>query len=150
MQYDLSSSTYSPDGRIYQIEYASKAVENSGTGIGVRVKDGVVMGVEKLVVSKMLVEGSNRRVYHVGQHHGMCVAGLMADCRQLVLRARSEASSWNALYGSTIPTATLAERVAGYVHQYTLFASLRPFGSTVCPTLCLSLFLSFSRLPGGA
>ncbi len=101
------------------------------TAIGLRVKDGVVFGVEKLVSSKMLVEGSGKRIFHVGRHAALCVAGLQADARQLVLRARAEASSWSALYGSDMPVALLAERVAGYVHQFTLFASARPFGCSV-------------------
>jgi 20S proteasome subunit alpha 7 len=99
--------------------------------VGIRVKDGVVFGVEKLVSSKLLVEGSGKRIFHVGEHAALCVAGLAADCRQLVLRARSEASAWSGLYGTPIPVAVLAERVASYVHQFTLFASLRPFGCSV-------------------
>ena len=51
--YDLSASQFSPDGRVFQIEYASKAVENSGTAIGIRGKDGVVFAVEKIVTSKL-------------------------------------------------------------------------------------------------
>jgi hypothetical protein len=56
LQYDLYTTSYSPDGRVFQVEYAAKAVESSGTAVGVRCKDGVVLGFEKLVVSKMLVE----------------------------------------------------------------------------------------------
>lgn len=68
--YDLSASTYSPDGRIFQIEYAMKAVENAGTAIGIRTKDGVVFGVENLVQSKLLVPGSNKRIFTVADHVG--------------------------------------------------------------------------------
>lgn len=56
LQYDLYTTSYSPDGRVFQVEYAAKAVETSGTAVGVRCKDGVVLGFEKLVISKMLVE----------------------------------------------------------------------------------------------
>ena len=56
--YDQSVFTYSPEGRIFQVEYAQKAVEAGGTAVGVRCRDGVILGVEKLVASKMLVEGS--------------------------------------------------------------------------------------------
>ena len=58
---DLGCNTYSPEGRIFQIEYAAKAVENSGSLIGIKCVDGVVLGVEKLVLNKLLVEGSGRR-----------------------------------------------------------------------------------------
>lgn len=86
--YDQSTTTFSPDGRVFQIEYAAKAVENSGTAVGIRCKDGVVLGVEKQKLSKMLVPGSNRRVYTVDKCTGMAVSGMMADARQ-VWRAAS-------------------------------------------------------------
>ena len=80
--YDQSTTTFSPDGRVFQVEYASKAVDNSGTAIGIQCRDGVVMGVEKQKLSKMMVEASNRRVFTVDKHSGMAVSGLMADARQ--------------------------------------------------------------------
>ena len=68
--YDLSPTTFSPDGRIFQVEYATKAVENSGTVVGIRCADGVVLGVEKVMLSKMLLPSSNRRVAAVAPHAG--------------------------------------------------------------------------------
>ena len=58
--YDLSASTFSLDGRFFQVEYAMKAMENSSTAIGIRCKDGIVFGVEILVLSKLYEEGSNK------------------------------------------------------------------------------------------
>ncbi|MEQ2227487.1 Proteasome subunit alpha type-3 [Ilyodon furcidens] len=69
--YDLSASTFSPDGRVFQVEYAMKAVENSSTAIGIRCKDGIVFGVEKLVLSKLYEEGSNKRIFNIDRHVGM-------------------------------------------------------------------------------
>lgn len=88
---------------MFQVEYAAKAVDNSGTAIGVRVKDGVVLGVEKLVPSKMLVEGSNRRIHTVDEHLGAAFAGLSADARMLVKRARQEAENYRDFYHSPMP-----------------------------------------------
>lgn len=70
-QYDLSASQFSPDGRVFQVEYASKAVENSGTVIGLRGKNGVVLAVEKLITSKLYEPASNKRVFNVDKHIGM-------------------------------------------------------------------------------
>ncbi|PIK57084.1 putative proteasome subunit alpha type-3 [Apostichopus japonicus] len=95
--YDLSASQFSPDGRVFQVEYALKAVENSGTAIGVRCKDGVVFGVEKLVMLKLYETGTNKRIFHIDRHIGMY----------------------------------LADRVAMYVHAYTLYSAVRPFGCSV-------------------
>lgn len=128
--YDQSTTTYSPDGRVFQIEYAAKAVDNSGTAVGIRCKDGVVMGVEKPKLSKMLVEGSNRRIFTVDKHSGMCVSGLMADARQIVTYAREEANSYQDFYGGVIPGNVLCDRVASLMHIYTLSWQVRPFGAT--------------------
>lgn len=70
-QYDLSASQFSPDGRVFQVEYAAKAVENSGTVIGLRGKDGVVFAVEKLVTSKLYEPGANKRIFNIDKHIGM-------------------------------------------------------------------------------
>ncbi|GAA93374.1 uncharacterized protein L969DRAFT_79085 [Mixia osmundae IAM 14324] len=126
--YDLSSSTYSPDGRIFQIEYAAKAVENAGTALGLRVKDGIVLAVEKLVQSKLLVPGANRRIASVDDTAGLATAGLLADGRHLANRAREEADNYRDTYRTAIPTKTLAERLAMYCQAYTLYSSVRPFG----------------------
>ncbi|KAH3697083.1 proteasome subunit alpha type-3-like [Dreissena polymorpha] len=126
--YDLSSSQFSPDGRVFQVEYAQKAVENSGTAIGIRGKDGVVFGVEKLVTSKLYETGANKRIFNIDKHIGMAVAGLLADARQIVENAREESSNYRSNYGSPIPLKHLTDRVSMYVHAYTLYGSIRPFG----------------------
>ncbi|KAK0242869.1 20S proteasome subunit [Armillaria nabsnona] len=126
--YDLSASTYSPDGRIFQVEYANKAVENSGTAIGLRVKGGVILAVEKLVHSKLLVPGANRRIQTVDRHIGMATAGLLADGRHLSNKARDESSNYREQYRTPPPLKSLADRLGLYVQAYTLFSSVRPFG----------------------
>lgn len=127
--YDLSASQFSPDGRVFQVEYAQKAVENSGTAIAMRGKDGVVLGVEKLVQSKLYEKGTNKRIFHIDRHIGMAAAGLLADGRQIVDIAREESSNFRYNYGGPIPLKNLADRVAMYIHAYTLYSSVRPFGS---------------------
>ncbi|KAH9002344.1 20S proteasome subunit [Lactarius hatsudake] len=130
--YDLSASTYSPDGRIFQVEYANKAVDNSGTAIGLRVKDGVVLAVEKLVHSKLLVPGANRRIQTIDRHIGLASSGLLADGRHLSNRARDEAASYRDNYNEPAPLKALADRLGLYVQVYTLYSSVRPFG---CSTI---------------
>jgi len=126
--YDLSCTTYSPEGKVFQIEYASKAVDNSGTAVGVRCKDGVVLGVEKLIISKMLESLGNKRIYSVDRHIGATFAGLTADARQLVNRARQEAKQYKSFYDSSIPAQLLCDRLSSYVQAHTLYSSVRPFG----------------------
>lgn len=127
--YDLSASTYSPDGRIFQIEYATKAVENASTAIGLRTKDGVVFGVENLIHSKLLVPNSNKRIFGVDTHIGLTSAGLTADGKHLAGRAYDEANNYYDTYREKTSVKTLAERLALYVQAFTLYSSVRPFGS---------------------
>lgn len=69
--YDLSNSIFSPDGRNFQVEYAVKAVENGGTSVGIRCKEGVVLAVEKVVASKLLKPGANKRIATIDRHMGV-------------------------------------------------------------------------------
>jgi 20S proteasome subunit alpha 7 len=128
--YDLSASTFSPDGRIFQVEYASKAVENAGTALGLKCKNGVVLCVEKPLMNKMLLPSSSRRIHTIDTHSGVAITGFVSDGRQIVNRAREEAANYLETYGSHIPATVLADRVAAYIHYFTLHGSLRPFGTT--------------------
>ena len=129
--YDLSASQFSPDGRIFQIEYAQKAVDNSGTVVALRGKDGVVFAVEKLVPSKLHEEGANRRIFNIDRHIGCATAGLIADARAIVNIGRDEASKYRKEKGQRIPLKYLKDRVAMYMHAYTLYSALRPFGTSI-------------------
>jgi 20S proteasome subunit alpha 7 len=129
--YDLSASQFSPDGRVFQMEYAQKAIENSGTAIALRGKDGVVFATEKLVTSKLYEQGANRRLFSIDKHIGMAIGGLLADARHIVERSRKEASKYRSEYGGNIPLEYLTDRVAMYMHAYTLYSAVRPFGCSV-------------------
>jgi len=139
--YDYSVSTYSPNGRVFQVEYAGKAVEKSGTAIGIRCKDGVVLGCEKSVTSKLLVSSSNRRIHTLDLHAGLALSGLAADARQLVNKARHEATEYRSFYGSEIPGNILSDRLAGHVHSNTLYWHSRPYG-------CAVLLASYDEVNG--
>ncbi|TKA67332.1 hypothetical protein B0A55_08861 [Friedmanniomyces simplex] len=128
--YDLSNSVFSPDGRNFQVEYAVKAVENGGTAIGIRCKDGVVLALEKLVTSKLLKKDANKRIATVDRNIGVVYSGLQPDGRHFVSRARDEAASWRSTYKAPIPVSSLANRMGAYVQAYTLYSSVRPFGIT--------------------
>lgn len=128
--YDLSNSVFSPDGRNFQVEYAVKAVENGGTAIGIRCKNGVVLAMEKIITSKLLKPGANRRIATVDRNVGVACSGLVPDGRHFISRARDEAASWRSTYKGPIPMAALASRLGGYVQAYTLYSSVRPFGIT--------------------
>lgn len=77
--YDLSNSVFSPDGRNFQVEYATKAVENGGTAVGIRCKDGVVLALEKIVTSKLLKKDANKRIATVDRNMGVVRADVMDE-----------------------------------------------------------------------
>jgi hypothetical protein len=82
------------------------------TAMGIRCIDGVVLGVEKSMISKLLLDSSNKRIFTTDLHSGLALSGLAADARQLVNKARSEAAEYRNMYGSEIPGQVLADRVA--------------------------------------
>jgi 20S proteasome subunit alpha 7 len=127
--YDYSCTTLSPEGRIYQIEFAEKAIENATTALGIVFQDGVLLASEKIKTNKTIVSGSNPTIYSVAPHIGMAICGHLPDGRNLLQRAKSESQNYLKTYGVEINGKILAERLALYVQSHTLYWSLRPFGA---------------------
>ncbi|ALC42423.1 Prosalpha7, partial [Drosophila busckii] len=140
-QYDLSASHFSPDGRVFQIDYASKAVERSGTVIGIKGKDSVILAVEKIVTDQLYESDAARRIFTIDKNIGMAIAGLMADGYYVADIARQEAANFRQQFERTIPLKHLCDRVAGYVHAYTLYSAVRPFGLSI-------IFASWDEVDG--
>ncbi|KAJ4454636.1 putative Proteasome subunit alpha type-3 [Paratrimastix pyriformis] len=128
--YDLSAGTYSQDGRVFQVEYAAKAVENSGNAIGIRGRDCVVLGVDKPRVSEMLVRAAPKNAT-LSQNIGMTSAGLVADCRTLANWCREECRSYKNQYHTEIPVRVLSERLSLEMQEHTTTSYYRPYGATV-------------------
>lgn len=113
--YDYSAGTYSPDGRVFQVEYAQKATSNSGTIVAINCKDGVIMGGERLLLSRLLVKGDNVRLFTVDLHIGIAVAGYSTDGRFVLNDARNISSQYYKNYGRRIPPKQLAKSLSGCV-----------------------------------
>ena len=98
--YDLSTTTYSPDGRVFQVEYAGKAVDNGGLTVGVKCADGCVIACEKLVPSKLHTPGTSRRINAVARHAGIGGSGYVPDMRAVLLlplaqrKGQSDGALW--------------------------------------------------------
>jgi len=129
--YDLSASQYSPDGRIFQVEYAKKAVDNSGNIIAIRGKDGVVFATEKFVVSKLYEPLSNPRLFSIGTHISCGVCGFYPDGKALVDQGRAYAEEFFSDHGYEIPIKVLKDRIGAYVGAYTCSSAVRPFGASL-------------------
>lgn len=128
--YDLAAATFSPDGRIFQVEYAQKAVDNGGTMVALKGKDGVVTAYDKLTPSKLYVEDANPRMMNASEYVGCALAGVYPDCRALLDYAVGEALKYLKEYRTPMPIKKLANQIAEYVHIFTLGIS-RPFGASV-------------------
>ena len=129
--YDTSCTTLSQEGRIYQLEYANKAIENASTVLGIIFKDGIVLISEKIKQSRAIVSGSNPTIYSVAPHIGMAICGLLPDGRNIVSRAKLESSNYLKNYGIPISGQILCERLSTYVHAHTCHWGARPFGCCV-------------------
>lgn len=129
--YDLDSTTWSPQGRVFQIEYAAKAVSNAGTAIALRGKDGVVFAIEYNVTSKLLEKEPHHRIFNIAKHIGMVSAGLIADGRMVANEARGVDHEYHSMYGAKCPNKVMSERIAGYFHQHCVSFAGRPIGASV-------------------
>eukprot|EP01053_Blabericola_migrator_P003891 Blabericola_migrator_1__3890@NODE_2177_length_3166_cov_215_360762_g1372_i0_p2_GENE_NODE_2177_length_3166_cov_215_360762_g1372_i0NODE_2177_length_3166_cov_215_360762_g1372_i0_p2_ORF_typecomplete_len286_score49_53Proteasome/PF00227_26/2_5e29Proteasome_A_N/PF10584_9/2_8e12_NODE_2177_length_3166_cov_215_360762_g1372_i022743131 len=126
--YDLSVATFSPDGRVFQVEYASKVIDASGLTLGGVFKDGVLLAVDKYLPSKLVEPTTNTRVFKLAPHVVCAVAGSLPDARRLLKTCRTECAEYERVWGVPIPGNVLAERVGLYVHAHTAVWSTRPFG----------------------
>jgi 20S proteasome subunit alpha 7 len=130
MGYDFSCATLSQEGRIYQLEYAAKAVETAPTCMGIVCSDGVILASEKIRGNKTIVSGSNPTIYSITPTMGIAVCGYLPDGRNLVTRAREEAKNYLRNYGVEISGKLLADRLSYYVQSHTMYGwALRPFGA---------------------
>jgi len=128
-RYDSSTTTFSPEGRLHQVEYAIEAINNAGTCVGILAKDGVVMASEKKVTSSLLAPAkSSEKTYKLCQHGACNVAGLTADANILIDQARLRAGRYEYQYCEPIPLEQLVEHVCNYKQAYTQYGGLRPFG----------------------
>ncbi|MEF8852024.1 MAG: archaeal proteasome endopeptidase complex subunit alpha [Haloarculaceae archaeon] len=126
--YDRGITIFSPDGRLYQVEYAREAVKRGTASIGVRTADGVVLAVDKRIRSPLMERSSVEKIHKADDHIGIASAGHVADARQLIDFARREAQVNQLRYGEPIGVETLTKAVTDHIQQYTQVGGARPFG----------------------
>ncbi|KAK6134905.1 hypothetical protein DH2020_031349 [Rehmannia glutinosa] len=111
--YDRHITIFSPEGRLYQVEYAFKAVKAAGiTSIGVRGADSVCVVTQKKVPDKLLDQTSVTHLFPITKYLGLLATGMTADARTLVQQARNEAAEFRFRYGYEMPVDSLARWIA--------------------------------------
>jgi len=127
MGYDRTIAVFSPDGRLFQVEYAKEAVKRGSTCIGIVFKDGVVLATVKPLTPLMVVD-SLEKIFRIDDHVGAVAAGLLADARILANQARIRAQVHRITYEEPIDIWSLARVIGDRMQLSTIYAGLRPFG----------------------
>jgi len=129
--YDRAITVFSPDGRLFQVEYAREAVKRGTTSLGLKSKDGVVLIVDKRTVSRLVEAKSIEKIFQIDDHIGVATSGLVADARALVERARIESQINKITYNEPILVGGLAKKICDMKQMYTQNGGVRPFGSAL-------------------
>ncbi|HDR53226.1 MAG TPA: archaeal proteasome endopeptidase complex subunit alpha [archaeon] len=130
MGYDRGVTVFSPDGRLFQVQYAMEAVRRGATVVGIKTKTGVVMVADRKVLHHLIMARSIEKVYEVDKHICAATIGLVADGRKLVDQARLEAQRHQMVYGEPITLKQLVHEISSYMQVFTQYGGVRPFGVT--------------------
>ena len=125
--YDMTPTMYSPDGRIYQVEYALETVKRGTLAVGIKSKDGVIIAVEEKSRS-LQVADVTQKIFQVDDHIGAAAAGYIPDARVQVDNARYFSQSNKLTYDEPVEVETVAKHLADQNHQFTQYSGVRPFG----------------------
>ena len=131
MAYDRAITVFSPDGRLFQVEYARVAVTRGATTAGVKFKDGVILMAGKGLSSRLMEVDSIEKIFEIDRHIGAATSGLVADARVLVDFARIAAQVNKVTYKEPISVDLLVKRVSDYKQNYTQYGGVRPFGTAL-------------------
>ncbi len=128
--YDRAITVFSPDGRLFQVEYAMELVNRGATILGIRCSEGVVLGAEENVEPLEETEYS-WKIFKIDDHIGATIVGLSSDARILIDQARVYAQSNRLTYDEPIDTEVVSKRVCDIMQLYTQHAGVRPFGISI-------------------
>ena len=129
--YDRAITVFSPDGRLFQVEYALETVNRGATIIGIACSEGIVLGAEEKIETKLQDTNFTWKLYAVDDHLGAAVVGLGSDARILIDQARIYAQSNRLMYDEPIDVEMMTKRVGDIKQLYTQHAGVRPFGVSI-------------------
>jgi len=127
-EYDRGVNTFSPEGRLFQVEYATEAIKLGSTAVGIHTAEGVVLAVERRITSKLLEPLSVKKIAKLDSHIGCAMSGIVADGRTLVDHARLETQNHWFVYDEKIGVEPLVQSVCDLALGFGEVEMARPFG----------------------
>lgn len=131
MGYDRAITVFSPQGRLYQVEYAREAVKKGTVSLGIVFENGVLLAADKNITEDLMIADSVEKIYKLDEHLGAATSGLVADGRRIVDRARIIAQSHRITYDEPALVDALTREICDYEQLYTQIAGVRPFGTAL-------------------
>ena len=131
MGYDRAITVFSPQGRLYQVEYAREAVKKGTVSLGLVYSDGVVLAADKNITEELMIPESIEKIYQIDEHIGAATSGLVADGRRIVDRARIMTQSHRVTYDEPMAVDSLTKDICDYQQLHTQIAGTRPFGTAL-------------------
>jgi len=125
--YDRAITVFSPDGRLYQVEYAIETVKRGTIAVGVKCKEGIVIAVEEKP-RKLQISETAQKIFQIDDHVGVAAAGYIPDARSQVDNARFFSQSNKMIYDEPVEVEIIAKHLADQCQQFTQYAGVRPFG----------------------
>jgi len=125
--YDRAITVFSPDGRLYQVEYAIETVRRGTIAVGIKCKDGIVIAVEEKP-RKLQISETAQKIFQIDDHVGVAAAGYIPDARSQVDNARFFSQSNRMIYDEPVEVEAIAKHLADQCQQFTQYAGVRPFG----------------------
>jgi proteasome alpha subunit len=125
--YDRAITVFSPDGRLFQVEYAIETVRRGALAVGIKTKDGVVIAVDEKT-KKLQITKTPQKLFQIDYHVGAAAAGYIPDARVQIDNARFFSQSNKLVYDEPVEVETVAKHLADQCQQYTQYGGARPIG----------------------
>lgn len=130
-RYDSRTTIFSPEGRLYQVEYAMEAISHAGTCLGILAEDGILLAGECRNINKLLDNTFSEKIYKLNENIVCSVGGITADANVLTHELRLLAQRYQLTYGEPIPVEQLVSSVCDMKQAYTQYGGKRPFGVSI-------------------